>query len=252
MKITAIKTRKILPNQTSLTRILDKHLKRFPERSILVITSKIVSLCEGRTAPLTQSKEKLLRQEVDYYMEEKFRIFGPSGIAITHSAFLGAGGIDESNTNGNYVLLPKDSAKTAELIYQYLKKRFRIQECGVIITDSHSTPLRRGASGIALAYRGFVGLKDYRGTADLFGRKMIMEQANVTDALASGAVLVMGEGAEQTPLALIEDVPAITFRANAPTKKELAEFFVDIKNDIFASLFNLKRLKKGKKKPDLA
>lgn len=247
MKITAIKTEKILPKATTLTKILDTHLKKFPEKSILVITSKIVSLCEGRIESLKQNKEQLVQREADYFLPRRYRAFGSSG-TITHSAFISASGIDESNASGHYVLLPKSAQKTAGIIYHYLKKRFGVRECGIIITDSHSTPLRRGASGIALAYRGFIGLKDYRGKKDLFGRKMKIEQANITDALAASAVLVMGEGAEQTPLALVENLPEITFRHNAPTTKELREFFVKPENDIFAPLFNLKRLKKGKRK----
>lgn len=75
-----------------------------------------------------------------------------------------------------------------------------------------------------------------------------MEQANIADPLASVAALVMGEGAEQTPLVTIEAVPGVIFRQNAPTSKELSSFFVDLKDDIFAPLFNLKRLKKGRGK----
>lgn len=247
MIITPIKTEKILPKQTSLTKILDVSIKKFPEKSILVITSKIISLCEGRILPLSMDKEQLVQKEANYFLLKKFRRRGASG-TITHHAFIGAAGIDESNSAGHYILLPKNSKKTANEIYNYLKKRFKVKECGVIITDSHSTPLRRGASGISLAYRGFVGLKDYRGKEDVFGRKLVMEQANVTDALASVAVLVMGEGSEQTPLVLIKNIPGITFQSNAPTTKELSEFFVDLKDDIFAPLFNFKRLKKGKRK----
>lgn len=245
MLLTPIKTQKILPNQATLMKILDASLKKFPEKSILVITSKIISLCEGRVASLDQDKEKLIQQEADYYLPKKFRHHGASG-TVTHYAFIGASGIDESNASGHFVLLPKDPQKTASLVYHYLKMRFGVKSCGVIIVDSHSTPLRRGASGIALSYRGFVGLKDYRGKKDLFGRKLVIEQANVVDALSAAAVLVMGEGNEQTPLVRIENINGITFRNNAPTKKERSEFFVDLENDIFAPLFNLKRLKKGK------
>lgn len=247
MIITPIKTEKILPNQIPLLKLLDTSIKKFPERSILAITSKIIALCEGRIVSLDENKDKLIEQEAAYYLPKRFRRFGSSG-TITHSAFIGAAGIDESNTSGHYLLLPADSQKTASKVYRYLKKRFGVREAGVIVVDSHSTPLRRGASGIALAYRGFVGLKDYRGHKDLFGRKFLMEQANIADPLASVAALVMGEGAEQTPLVTIEAVPGVIFRQNAPTSKELSSFFVDLKDDIFAPLFNLKRLKKGRGK----
>ncbi len=247
MRITAIKTEKVLPCSTALTAFLDRSLQKFPERSVLAISAKVISLIEGRVAPLTEKKEALLQHEADYFLPKKFRKSGATG-TITHHAFIGASGIDESNAAGHFVLLPQDVQKTAHTLYRYLQKRFGIQECGVIITDSHSTPFRRGASGIALSYRGFQGLRDYRGTPDIFGRKLVMEQANIVDGLAAAAVLAMGEGNEQTPLVLIEDVSHITYQANAPTKKELGEFFVSLEDDIFAPLFNLKRLKKGGKK----
>jgi len=247
MKVTAIKTEKVLPQSTTLLDFLDRNLKKFPENAILAVSAKIISLCEGRCVPFTADKEKLIQEETDYYLPKKFRRSGATG-TITHHAFIGAAGIDESNADGYHVLLPENCAKTADQIYKYLKRRFGVKNCGVVITDSHSTPLRRGASGISLAYRGFIGLKDYRGKKDLFGRKLVLKQANVADALASAAVLVMGEGAEQTPIVIIENTSTVSFQKNAPTKKELSEFYVDLKDDTFAPIFNLNRLKKGKKK----
>jgi|SRR6185369_1036495 len=246
MRLTPIKTEKILPEEKALLSVLDAHIQHFSERSILAISSKIVSLCEGRVRKLSEDKEKLLQEESDYFLPKRHR--KNNSLTITHHAFIGSAGIDESNSAGHFVLLPQNAQKTVSLVYRYLKRRFNLKECGVCITDSHSTPLRRGASGIALAYKGFEGLKDYRGTSDLFGRMLRLEQANITDALASAAVLVMGEGDEQTPLVLIEDTNGITFNEKAPTKKELSEFFVDLTDDIFSPVFNVRRLKKGGKK----
>lgn len=246
MRLTPLQTEKVLPKVLPLETFLDHNLADFPENGILAITSKIIALCEGRTLPLTLDKETLLQKEADYFLPKRFRQHGTC--TITHHAFIGSAGIDESNASGSYVLLPKNVRKNAIDIRHYLEKRFGCKKVGVIITDSHSTPMRRGASGIALAYSGFVGLKDYRNTPDLFGRNLTMEQANVVDALAASAVLVMGEGNEQTPLVIIEDLPNITFDPQAPTKKELQEFFVDLEDDIFSPLFNMKRLKHGGKK----
>src|SRR6266508_2193439 len=73
--------------------------------------------------------------------------------------------------------------------------------CNDAITDSKTAPLRVGVTGVTLAYSGFQALNDYVGTKDLFGRAWRMIKVNVVDALATAAVLVMGEGSEQTPLA---------------------------------------------------
>ncbi|MBP6945492.1 MAG: coenzyme F420-0:L-glutamate ligase [Candidatus Moranbacteria bacterium] len=243
MIVTPLKTDIVLPEEQSLLQFLDRNLTRFPEHSILAISAKVIALCEGRTADLSVDKESLIEAEADYFLPKEYRRFGASG-TIIHHAFIGAAGIDESNAAGTYVLLPKDPQQTAGAIYNALKKRFAVDRIGVLITDSHSTPMRRGASGVALAYRGFVGLRDYRGKPDLFGRKLIMEQANLPDALACAAVLTMGEGDEQTPLALIEGIPHITFDETAPTKEELSQFFVNLEDDIFAPLINFQHLKK--------
>jgi F420-0:gamma-glutamyl ligase len=54
------------------------------------------------------------------------------------------------------------------------------------------------------------------------------------DALASAAVVVMGEGTEQTPIALIEDVPFVRFQDNDPSADELKSFFLShMEDDLF-------------------
>jgi dihydrofolate synthase / folylpolyglutamate synthase len=251
MIVTPVKTDIITPKSTSIPALLDHHLSDFPDRSILAISSKIISLCEGRTVPLTEDREVLIANEADYYLPIESRHSRFSG-TITHHAFIGAAGIDESNAAGQYVLLPKDSWSTAIAIRLYLVERFGIRDAGVIVTDSHSTPLRRGASGISIAYHGFSALKDYRGTPDVFNRLLRMEQANIVDALAAAAVLVMGEGNECTPITIISDLPSIEFNENAPTDEDRAEFLVNPENDIFSPIFDFSRLKKGsslEKKP---
>ena len=92
MKVTAIKTEKILPRSTTLTALLDRNLKKLPERSILVITSKIVALCEGRFIPHgARLKESDIRQEADYYLpREKSRYGIP--LTIVDNAFIARAG----------------------------------------------------------------------------------------------------------------------------------------------------------------
>ncbi len=243
MHITPIKTSLVTANEMSILDFLETNLTELPENSILAVTSKIIALCENRILPLTEDRDTLIEQYSDYYLPKKFRLHGTC--TITHHAFIGGAGIDESNADGHYVLLPEDSQKTARAILAYLTDRFHHKNIGVIITDSHSTPLRRGASGISLAYAGFRGLNDYRGTKDLFGRSLVMEQANIPDALAAGAVLVMGEGDEQTPLAVIAQIPNVQFDALAPTEEEYRQFFVPLEEDIFFPIFDMNKLTKG-------
>ena len=246
MQVIAIKTATVKAGDQDIFTFLDQNLEHLEENSLLAITSKVVSLCENNVLPLTLDKETLLQEHADYYLPKEHRKLG--SCTITHHAFIGGAGIDESNADGHYVLLPKDAQASAWSIYLYLKKRFDLQNLGVIITDSHSTPMRRGASGITLAYAGFHGLKDYRGTPDLFGRNLVMEQANITDALAATAVLMMGEGNEQTPLVLMSELPLnIIFSDTAPSDEERKEFFVNLEDDIFSPLFDMTKLTKSKK-----
>ncbi|MFZ3031927.1 MAG: coenzyme F420-0:L-glutamate ligase [Candidatus Moraniibacteriota bacterium] len=243
MIVTALRTEKVLPRSTTLIALLDRSLKKFPENSILVITSKVVALCEGRVVTHEKMSEATLRQEADYYLpKEKSRYGIP--LTIKDNAFIARAGMDASNTGGYYSLLPKDSYASAKKVRTYLIKRFGIKHAGVIIVDSHSSPLRRGVTGVAIGWSGFAGLKGYEHVPDIFGTNFTTH-ANHVDALATAASLAMGEGNEQTPLVTITDIPFVTFKANSPTTKELTYFKPTLADDLFAPLFNLKHLKKG-------
>ncbi len=245
MKVTALKTEKVSPRSTTLTALLNRSLKNFPEESVLVITSKIVALCEGRVIPLEKIKEATLKQEADYYLPKEKSRYGVA-LTIKDNAFIARAGMDASNTGGYYSLLPKDSYRTAKKVRMYLVKRFGVKNVGVIIVDSHSSPLRRGVTGVAIGWSGFHGLKGYEHVPDIFGTRFTTH-ANHVDALATAASLAMGEGDEQTPLALITDVPFIEFAATSPTRKELIYFKPALADDLFAPLLNWRDLKKGKR-----
>ncbi len=247
MIVRAIKTEKVTPRSTTLIAFLDRSLKKFPDQSVLVITSKVVALCEGRYLPHDATlKDGAVISEADYYLpKEKSRYGIP--LTITDNAFIARAGIDASNTDGHYSLLPHDSYATAKKVRAYLIKRFGIKHAGVIIVDSHSTPLRRGTLGVAIGWSGIQALKNYENLPDIFGHHYTTHQ-NQVDGLAVTASLAMGEGDEQTPLCLITDIPFVTFQASSPTPKELNIFKPALEDDLFAPLLNLKDLKKGRKR----
>lgn len=201
-----------------------------------MVTSKIVSICEGRVVKVGKvDKKKLIEQEADCYLppgKNKYNIT----LTIKRNLLIPTAGIDESNGDGYYVLWPKNPQKTANEIREYLKNNYSLRHIGVIITDSKTTPLRRGTTGIAIAHSGFSALNNYIGKPDIFGRLLYVTKANIVDALATTAVLIMGEGNEQTPLAIIEDVPFVKFQDRNPAKSELRELQVPIKDDLYASL----------------
>ncbi len=236
MIIKAIKTEKILPNDLSLVQILDKYIMEFHENEILCVTSKIVAICEGRIIPVGEvDKDELIKKEADYYLpreENKYNLF----LTIKNNLLAVSAGIDESNANGYYVLWPEDSQKTANLVREYLVKRFNLKNVGVIITDSKTTPLRWGVTGAAIAHSGFLATNDLIGTPDIFGRNLKMTKVGVMDGLSASAVLVGGEGNEQTPLVCIQDVPFVKFQDRNPTDEELNDLSIDIDDDVYAPI----------------
>lgn len=221
MKISAIKT-KVFKENENLTDFVFHYIKKLPEKSVLVVTSKIAALAEGRTASL-KDKVKLIKQESQWVKNTKYTY-----LTIKDNAVMASAGIDESNANGRLILLPKDSFAVAEKIRRAVLKKFKIKNLGVILTDSRTTPLRSGITGMAVGYAGFKGIKDYRGQKDIFGRVLEVSQVNVADSLATAAVLLMGEGKEQQPLAIIENAPIVF-----GDKINRAELNISLKDDMY-------------------
>jgi coenzyme F420-0:L-glutamate ligase/coenzyme F420-1:gamma-L-glutamate ligase len=75
---------------------------------------------------------------------------------------------------------------------------------GVVIADSMGRAWRIGTVGCAIGCAGLTVLDDRRGRdADLFGRTLQATVIAVADSIAAMATLVMGEGSEGTPAALV-------------------------------------------------
>jgi putative folate metabolism gamma-glutamate ligase len=236
MNVSAIKTEKIVPDSNDLLTILDTYITSFGEKSVLAITSKVVAICEGRVMKIGSiSKDKLIENEAEYFLPQSQSKYNVT-LTIKRNLLAASAGIDESNGNGYYVLWPKDPQKTANTVREYLCKRFSATFAGVIITDSRSFPLRWGTTGVSIAHSGFMALNNYIGHPDIFGRIMQMTKSNVADALSESAVAVMGEGSEQTPLAVIRDVPFVQFQKRNPTQNEIAALHIDIHDDLYAPL----------------
>jgi putative folate metabolism gamma-glutamate ligase len=245
MKVTAIRTHKVTANDHDLIKILDKYLLKLEEKSILVITSKIVSITEGRLVKMQDAdKDELIKQEAQFYLPRNQNPYNVS-LTIARNMLAATAGIDESNGNGFYILWPKDPQKTVNTVRGYLKKRFKFKNVGVIITDSKTSPLRWGVTSIALAYSGFKPLKDYIGRKDLFARKFEFEKLSIIDSLAGAAAVVMGEGAEQTPIAVINDLPFVEFQDRNPSKEELKELVISMDKDLYGPFLKNVQWKKG-------
>lgn len=198
---------KLITERDSILEVITGSLKRarLQNGDLLVVSSKVLALTQGRVRKINTQKDfdKLVAAESD-------KIIGKSQVTLTlkEGIFIPWAGIDRSNIKKGYaVLWPEKPFKAAEQICKALKKKYRLKNFGVIISDSHCVPLRRGVTGIAIGYAGFNGVNDLRGHKDLYGNKLKVTQQNMADMLATSANLVMGEAAEKTPFALIKKAP---------------------------------------------
>lgn len=229
MKVTAIKTSLFKEGQ-NLDDFINSHIKKIKDGSVIVITSKIVSLSEGRfiKAKTKRDKEEIIKSESDLAILTKY-----AWLTLKDGALLASAGVDESNGNGKIILLPRDSFQTTKAIREKLLKKHRLKNLGVIITDSRSTILRSGSIGVAIGYAGFKGAEYYRGKKDIFGRRFKYSKVDHANALAGSAVLEMGEGDEMKPLAIIEEAP-ITFT----DRMNRRELFINLADDMYLPYIN--------------
>lgn len=228
MHIRPVRTR-IFREGEALIPFITDHIKKLAESSIIIVTSKIVSLSEKRTSEIKDAgtRDRIVKSESQWAMRTKY-----TWLTIKDNTVMASAGVDESNADGKIILLPKNSFAAAHRIREKFKKYYGVKNLGVIITDSRLLPLRAGIVGIALGYSGFGGVRDYRGTPDIFGRILEFSRTDVADSLATAAVLLMGEGAEQRPLAVITGAP-VQFK----NKIDRRELFIDPREDIYQPLF---------------
>lgn len=192
---------------------------------ILVVAQKVVSKAEGRLLDLsslepTAMAEKLAGEtgkdprQIEAILRESTEVVRskPGVIVVEHRLghVLANAGIDRSNVDGmrgddTVLLLPEDPDASAAR----LKERFDAHwnsDIGVIIADSVGRAWRLGTVGIAIGVAGLAALDDQRGDPDLFGRPLEVTIIGHADAIACAATLVMGEGAQATPAALVSGV----------------------------------------------
>lgn len=236
MQFLPIKTRKFTPpqDQGQLFSLLDEYLPKLKEKDIVVITSKIVAIHQGRTIKaksLTQ-KIQLIKDEADAYFPNQ-----PHGLTLKNMTLTPYAGIDRSNANGHYTLWPNKPHQTAKEIRQYLLHQHHLQNLGIIIIDSFCLPLRWGHMGISIGYWGFHPNHSYNGQPDIFGHKIIQGNSNLVDALSAFSGALIGEGAEQTPLLLVRGFSRLKFTS----QNTLSELKTDPANDMYTPLLsNLK------------
>jgi len=210
---------------------LESASESIKEKDVVVIASKAISYSEGLLVK-TDDIKGLVKKEADAVLDE-----GEMVITMKNKILIPNAGIDNSNTpEGEVILWPKDPFGSARDIREKLKSKFGLNEIGILITDSHCQPLRSGTTGIAIGWAGFYGVKDERGSKDLFGKEMTYTQIAVADDLASAANVLMGETDASVPFVIVRESP-VRF-----TEKEFSEddYFISPDECIYKGLYNEK------------
>ncbi|MGE0623012.1 MAG: coenzyme F420-0:L-glutamate ligase [Pseudomonadales bacterium] len=214
----------------------------------LCLAQKIVSKAEGRQvalATVTPSAEAIaLAQETDkdprlveLILNESTEMLRkkPGVLIMRHRlGLVGAhAGIDQSNIvhgeGEEALLLPEDPDGSAAAVRQAIRERLGI-DVGVIITDSANRPWRLGTIGIAIGAAGLTVLDDHRGGVDMFGRELKVTLINRADAIASAAIMVMGETTERMPVAVVRGLP---LRVGSAPDQNAAVIIRPLEEDLF-------------------
>ncbi len=191
---------------------------------VLVLAQKIVSKAENRLVYLpdvavSDAARSLAAQTekdphlVQLILDESNEILRsrPGLIIVEHKlGFVCANaGIDHSNVKGSedwVLLLPTDPDASAGSIRAAIENAAGVQ-LGVLVIDSHGRAWRNGTVGMTIGISGVPGLVDMRGTADLFGREMLVTFIGAADELAAAASLIMGQVNEGTPVIHVRGFP---------------------------------------------
>ena len=236
MEFLPIKTRIVRPPRDDIFDIIDGLEVR--DGDIVFVTSKIMGIHEGRTARMEEVvKEDLIRSEAERYLPYEngagdFHV----NLTVTQNVLIPAAGIDESNADGYYVMWPKDpDASCREIRERLMQRHPEVKRLGVVATDSHTTPLRWGVTGIAIGLAGVEPLKDIRGEPDLFGRLMHVTKVDLIDPLTAMAVLLMGESDECTPIVILRGYEGIPFSDEA----SMGDFKIAPEEDLYQALIEV-------------
>ena len=201
------------------------------EKDMLVVGQKAVSKAEGRLVNLgsVQPSKKALvlarktgrkPEFVQIVLNDSKRVVRADKMALIVTTKHGwtclNAGVDKSNVKGdqNYALLPTNPDASARKIRNRIR-RLTGKTIGVIITDTHSRPFRLGQVEETIGIAGLKPHADYRGQRDLFGYQLKFKNVALADEVAGAAELVMGQGREAIPAAIVRGLKRVRFQDRA-------------------------------------
>lgn len=164
---------------------------------VVVVTSKVVSKCEGRIVVAPQDPEErdtLRRKLID---AEAVRVLARKGRTLITENAIGliqaAAGVDGSNVDsGELALLPVDPDGSAARLRDGLRERLGVT-VGVVITDTMGRAWRNGQIDAAIGSAGLAVLHGYHGEHDPHGNELLVTEVAVADEIAAAADLVKGK-----------------------------------------------------------
>ena len=164
---------------------------------VVVVTSKVVSKCEGRLVPAphnAEERDRLRRKLVD---EEAVRVLARKGRTLITENRLGlvqaAAGVDGSNVGRDELaLLPVDPDASAAALRTGLRERLGV-DVAVIITDTMGRAWRNGQIDAAVGAAGLAVLHGYSGAVDQHGNELVVTEVAIADEVAAAADLVKGK-----------------------------------------------------------
>ena len=226
----------------------EEHLT-FKDGDVVVLSQKVVSKANGllvdtlSTKPTAKAKSlatktgkipglvQLILQDSSQVLRadsQAFVVRRKDGLICLNA------GVDKSNVRGRWIYsrLPPDSDKAANEIRRKLEKRSR-RKLAVIIADTFSRPMRVGQEEFAIGVAGMEPIVDYRGLRDLFGYHLRFKYVPLADEVAAAAELVMGQGTEGTPVAIVRGLQ----RVRESNKQHLSQsLLLHQKRDLFRGL----------------
>jgi coenzyme F420-0:L-glutamate ligase/coenzyme F420-1:gamma-L-glutamate ligase len=164
---------------------------------VVVVTSKVVSKCEGRLVAAPEDPEErdeLRRKLVD---AEAVRVLARKGRTLITENRIGlvqaAAGVDGSNVGRTELaLLPVDPDGSAAALRTALRERLGV-EVAVVITDTMGRAWRNGQIDAAVGSAGLAVLHGYSGAVDAHGNELVVTEIAVADEVAAAADLVKGK-----------------------------------------------------------
>ena len=167
------------------------------DSDVVVVTSKVVSKCEGRLVAAPEDPEErdqLRRKLVD---DEAVRVLARKGRTLITENRIGlvqaAAGVDGSNVGRTELaLLPVDPDGSAATLRAGLRERLGV-DVAVVITDTMGRAWRNGQIDAAVGAAGLTVLHGYSGAVDHYGNELVVTEIAVADEVAAAADLVKGK-----------------------------------------------------------